>query len=117
MAFLQFFGSAIAFIVGALAFLAAKSAIHETFAMTFLIVSAVLFAGGSITSWLRNVDTSVKMLGKLLVKEQEVHQETAQPQSTDQPISLPDEQKHTPERPVSWVDQAKKELASESAKT
>lgn len=117
MGLLQFLGSAISFIIGALAFLAAKSAIHETLATTFLIISAVLFAGGSITTWLENVNKSVKKIGEILVATQAAQRETHQPEPKDLVEPQPLKQEQPSEKPMTWVEQAKKEMEIESSKT
>lgn len=116
MGFLQFLGSAIAFIIGALMFLAAKSAIHETLATTFLIISAVLFAGGAITTWLGNVNTSVKKIGEILIATATTQRETHEPEPKGPAETHLVKQKQPSEKPMTWVEQAKKEMAIEPTK-
>jgi len=143
MGFLQFCGSAISFFIGFLIFASAKSAIHETLAMTFLIVSAVLFAGGAITECLQNVNKNVKEIAAFLVinspPKQDVPSSRSAAQSTiglqkdplppeketfsemGQPRNAKADSAHKDQPPavkrVSWVEQAKKEMASETTKT
>jgi len=114
MVFLQFSGSAISFLIGFFIFSSAKSAIHETLAVTFLIVSAVLFAGAAITDGLRDINRNVK---ELSTRFGQIQSHVPESRPAEQSAAISPEDTPQPEKRVSWVEQAKKEIAGETAKT
>lgn len=116
----QFFVSLISFLIGVFTFMISKSAIHETFAMTFFIVSAILFAGASITNALNRVIDHLKtIVGSPALSPKRTPDETLVEKTTEA-VSSQFAQHSTETRPAakpSWVEQAKKELKSESHPT
>lgn len=121
MTTIMFLGSAIAFLLGMIVLATSKGAIHEIESFMLLLISSLLFVGGSINRSINKVRDQMSDLtppeaanNDAPVEPEIAAKSTTEPSNIDvgewaPSIARPPENKAPP--PVSsWVEQAKAEL-------